>query len=183
MTVTGSKEARCASISSKTPALIGTSRVFPPLGERTRAVADPANRALLLFLFVGVVRRQVLEVDWKQVKAAIYNRSTKTLAVYTTGRRDARSRRWLSGSPTRRTHTRSLTRPNQRPPRRPARPRVAGPRYRPPDRDRRRPLRTGHPGGHPHRSRRLRGMAADHGRGRTRQRRRALREADRPAPR
>jgi hypothetical protein len=38
----------------------------------------------LPFLFVGIVRKQVLEVDWNQAKAAIYNRSTKVLAVYTT---------------------------------------------------------------------------------------------------
>jgi len=30
------------------------------------------------------VRKQVLEVDWNQAKAAIYDRSTKFLAVYTT---------------------------------------------------------------------------------------------------
>lgn len=38
----------------------------------------------LLFLFVGIVRRQLLEVSWNEAKAAIYNRSTKNLAVYTT---------------------------------------------------------------------------------------------------
>ncbi|KDO12831.1 hypothetical protein DV26_00120 [Amycolatopsis mediterranei] len=41
-------------------------------------------RQRLLFLFVGIVRKQVLEVDWNQAKAAIYNRATKYLAVYTT---------------------------------------------------------------------------------------------------
>ncbi|MGV9298392.1 DUF2510 domain-containing protein [Amycolatopsis sp. NPDC003676] len=38
----------------------------------------------LLFLFVGLVRRQLLEVSWNQAKAAVYDRSTKNLAVYTT---------------------------------------------------------------------------------------------------
>ncbi|OLZ44102.1 hypothetical protein BS329_37355 [Amycolatopsis coloradensis] len=38
----------------------------------------------LLFLFVGVVRRQFLEVDWNQTKHIFYSRSTKTFSVYTT---------------------------------------------------------------------------------------------------
>ncbi|GLY38267.1 hypothetical protein Amsp01_042910 [Amycolatopsis sp. NBRC 101858] len=37
----------------------------------------------LLFLFFGIVRRQVVEVDWNQAKVTVYNRSTKFRAVYT----------------------------------------------------------------------------------------------------
>jgi hypothetical protein len=51
-------------------------------GEGFGVLACTSQR--LLFLFVGIVRKQVLEVDWNQAKAAIYNRSTKFLAVYTT---------------------------------------------------------------------------------------------------
>jgi hypothetical protein len=51
-------------------------------GEGFGVLACTSQR--LLFLFVGIVRKQVLEVDWNQAKAAIYNRSTKVLAVYTT---------------------------------------------------------------------------------------------------
>jgi hypothetical protein len=51
-------------------------------GEGFGVLACTSQR--LLFLFVGIVREQVLEVDWNQAKAAIYNRSTKFLAVYTT---------------------------------------------------------------------------------------------------
>lgn len=38
----------------------------------------------LLFLFVGVIRRQFLHVSWNQAKAVTYNQSTSTFAVYTT---------------------------------------------------------------------------------------------------
>jgi hypothetical protein len=38
----------------------------------------------LLFLFDGLVRRQFLQVDWNQAKGVVYDRSTKTFAVYTT---------------------------------------------------------------------------------------------------
>ncbi|AGM06743.1 hypothetical protein AORI_4158 [Amycolatopsis keratiniphila] len=38
----------------------------------------------LLFLFVGVVRRQFLEVDWNRTKHIFYSQSTKTFSVYTT---------------------------------------------------------------------------------------------------
>ncbi|ONI92966.1 hypothetical protein ALI22I_00785 [Saccharothrix sp. ALI-22-I] len=38
----------------------------------------------LLFLFVGLVRKQFLQVDWNQAKGVVYDRSTKTFAVYTT---------------------------------------------------------------------------------------------------
>ena len=38
----------------------------------------------VLFLFVGLVRRQFLQVDWNQAKAVIYNRHTKLFTVYTT---------------------------------------------------------------------------------------------------
>ncbi|GHG12231.1 MULTISPECIES: DUF2510 domain-containing protein [Amycolatopsis] len=51
-------------------------------GEGFGVLACTTQR--LLFLFVGIVRKQVLEVDWNQAKAAVYNRSTKFLAVYTT---------------------------------------------------------------------------------------------------
>jgi hypothetical protein len=51
-------------------------------GEGFGVLACTSQR--LLFLFVGIVRKQVLEVDWNQAKAAVYNRSTKFLAVYTT---------------------------------------------------------------------------------------------------
>jgi hypothetical protein len=37
----------------------------------------------ILFLFVGLVRRQFLQADWNQTKAVIYNRHTKHFAVYT----------------------------------------------------------------------------------------------------
>ncbi|WP_410633772.1 DUF2510 domain-containing protein [Amycolatopsis sp. cmx-4-83] len=51
-------------------------------GEGFGVLACTTRR--LLFLFVGIVRKQVLEVEWNQAKAAIYDRSTKYLAVYTT---------------------------------------------------------------------------------------------------
>jgi len=38
----------------------------------------------LLFLFVGLVRKQFLEVSWNQAKHVVYNQSTKRFAVYTT---------------------------------------------------------------------------------------------------
>jgi Protein of unknown function (DUF2510) len=38
----------------------------------------------LLFLFVGVLRKQFLQVDWNQAKAVIFDRGTSTFSVYTT---------------------------------------------------------------------------------------------------
>ncbi|GAA2826079.1 DUF2510 domain-containing protein [Crossiella cryophila] len=38
----------------------------------------------LLFLFVGLVRRQFAEVNWNQAKAVVYDRASRTFAVYTT---------------------------------------------------------------------------------------------------
>jgi len=36
----------------------------------------------LLFLFVGIVNKQVLEVSWNQVRHIVYDRTTKTFATY-----------------------------------------------------------------------------------------------------
>ncbi|MFD9740455.1 DUF2510 domain-containing protein [Umezawaea sp. NPDC059074] len=38
----------------------------------------------LLFLFVGLVRRQFLQVSWNQAKGVVYHQATRTFAVYTT---------------------------------------------------------------------------------------------------
>ena len=38
----------------------------------------------LLFLFVGLVRKQLLQVNWNQTKGVVYDRSTRVFAVYTT---------------------------------------------------------------------------------------------------
>jgi hypothetical protein len=38
----------------------------------------------LLFLFVGLVRKQFLQVNWNQAKGLVYDRSTRVFAVYTT---------------------------------------------------------------------------------------------------
>jgi hypothetical protein len=38
----------------------------------------------LIFLFVGLVRKQFLQVNWNEAKHVLYNRPTKTFAVYTT---------------------------------------------------------------------------------------------------
>ena len=38
----------------------------------------------LLFLFVGLVRKQLLQVNWNQAKGVVYDRSTRVFAVYTT---------------------------------------------------------------------------------------------------
>ncbi|CCH34830.1 DUF2510 domain-containing protein [Actinosynnema sp. NPDC047251] len=38
----------------------------------------------LLFLFVGVLRRQFVEVDWNQAKGVFYDRASKAFTVYTT---------------------------------------------------------------------------------------------------
>lgn len=38
----------------------------------------------LLFLFVGLIRKQFLQVNWNQTKGVVYDRSTKVFAVYTT---------------------------------------------------------------------------------------------------
>ncbi|MFF1614697.1 DUF2510 domain-containing protein [Amycolatopsis sp. NPDC058278] len=51
-------------------------------GEGFGVLACTTQR--LVFLFVGIVRKQFLEVEWNQAKAAVFNRSTKFLAVYTT---------------------------------------------------------------------------------------------------
>lgn len=37
----------------------------------------------LVFLFVGLVRKQLLQVNWNQAKGIVYDRSTKVFAVYT----------------------------------------------------------------------------------------------------
>lgn len=37
----------------------------------------------VLFLFVGLIRKQFLEVSWNQAKAVIYTQSTKIFGVYT----------------------------------------------------------------------------------------------------
>lgn len=51
-------------------------------GEGMGVLACTNHR--VLFLFVGIVRKQFLEVSWNQVKAVIYTQSTKVFAVYTT---------------------------------------------------------------------------------------------------
>ncbi|MFD4636808.1 DUF2510 domain-containing protein [Lentzea sp. NPDC058436] len=38
----------------------------------------------LLFLFVGVLRKQFLQIGWNQAKAVIYDRSTRMFLVYVT---------------------------------------------------------------------------------------------------
>ncbi|MFI6026786.1 DUF2510 domain-containing protein [Amycolatopsis magusensis] len=38
----------------------------------------------LLFLFVGLIRRQFLEVDWNQAKGVVFVEASKQFAVYTT---------------------------------------------------------------------------------------------------
>ncbi|WP_309112362.1 DUF2510 domain-containing protein [Saccharothrix sp.] len=38
----------------------------------------------LLFLFVGVLRKQFIQVDWNQTKGITYDRTSKAFAVYTT---------------------------------------------------------------------------------------------------
>ncbi|MGX7828091.1 DUF2510 domain-containing protein [Actinokineospora sp. 24-640] len=38
----------------------------------------------LLFLFVGIIRRQFLHVSWNQAKAVTYTQASNTFAVYTT---------------------------------------------------------------------------------------------------
>ncbi|GAB3872703.1 hypothetical protein ACFQ1S_08705 [Kibdelosporangium lantanae] len=38
----------------------------------------------LVFLFVGLIRKQLLEVNWNQARNVVYNRPTRTFAVYTT---------------------------------------------------------------------------------------------------
>ncbi|WP_433265272.1 DUF2510 domain-containing protein [Actinosynnema sp. CS-041913] len=40
----------------------------------------------LLFLFVGVVRKQFMQVDWNQAKGVFYDRTSKLFTVYTTKR-------------------------------------------------------------------------------------------------
>jgi hypothetical protein len=38
----------------------------------------------LLFLFVGLIRKQFLQVNWNEAKGVVYDRSTKVFAVYPT---------------------------------------------------------------------------------------------------
>lgn len=52
------------------------------LGEG-QGVLVCTNRRLI-FLFVGVIRRQVLQVYWNRARHVIYDQSTKKFAVYTT---------------------------------------------------------------------------------------------------
>lgn len=51
-------------------------------GEGMGVLACTNHR--VLFLFVGIVRKQFLQVSWNQAKAVIYTQSTKIFAVYTT---------------------------------------------------------------------------------------------------
>jgi len=51
-------------------------------GEGMGVLACTNHR--VLFLFVGLVRKQFLQVSWNQAKAVIYTQSTKVFAVYTT---------------------------------------------------------------------------------------------------
>jgi hypothetical protein len=51
-------------------------------GEGSGVLACTNHR--LLFLFVGLVRKQVLQVDWNQAKGVTYDRASKVFAVYTT---------------------------------------------------------------------------------------------------
>lgn len=50
-------------------------------GDGTGVLACTNQR--LLFLFVGVLRRQYLQVDWNQAHTVTYDRSTRQFAVYT----------------------------------------------------------------------------------------------------
>ncbi len=51
-------------------------------GEGTGVLACTNHR--LLFLFVGLIRRQFLQVSWNQAKGIVYTQSTRVFAVYTT---------------------------------------------------------------------------------------------------
>lgn len=51
-------------------------------GEGVGVLACTNQR--LFFLFVGLLRRQILQVNWNQAKHVVYDRSTKVFAVYTT---------------------------------------------------------------------------------------------------
>jgi len=51
-------------------------------GEGSGVLACTNHR--LLFLFVGLVRKQFLQVDWNQAKGVTYDRTSKVFAVYTT---------------------------------------------------------------------------------------------------
>lgn len=51
-------------------------------GEGSGVLACTNHR--LLFLFVGLVRRQFLQVDWNRAKAVTYDRTSRVFAVYTT---------------------------------------------------------------------------------------------------
>jgi hypothetical protein len=48
-------------------------------GEGMGVLACTNHR--VLFLFVGIVRRQFLQVSWNQAKAVIYTQSTKVFAA------------------------------------------------------------------------------------------------------
>lgn len=54
----------------------------PAVGEGAGVLACTNHR--LLFLFVGVLRRQFLQVNWNQAKGVVYDQSTKIFAIYTT---------------------------------------------------------------------------------------------------
>lgn len=51
-------------------------------GEGSGVLACTNHR--LLFLFVGLVRKQFLQVNWNQAKGITYDRASKVFAVYTT---------------------------------------------------------------------------------------------------
>jgi hypothetical protein len=51
-------------------------------GEGMGVLACTNHR--VLFLFVGIVRKQFLQVSWNQAKGVVYTQSTKVFAVYTT---------------------------------------------------------------------------------------------------
>jgi len=51
-------------------------------GEGSGVLACTDRR--LVFLFVGLVRKQFLEVPWIQAKHVIYTQPTRTFAVFTT---------------------------------------------------------------------------------------------------
>ncbi|ACU36380.1 DUF2510 domain-containing protein [Actinosynnema mirum] len=54
------------------------------VGEGTGVLVCTDRR--LLFLFVGLLRRQFLQVRWNQAREVVYDRSTKLFAVYTVRR-------------------------------------------------------------------------------------------------
>ncbi|MCP2092587.1 MULTISPECIES: DUF2510 domain-containing protein [Actinosynnema] len=54
------------------------------LGEGTGVLVCTDRR--LLFLFVGLLRRQFLQVRWNEAREVVYDRTTKVFAVYTVRR-------------------------------------------------------------------------------------------------